>query len=279
MNIKLEKLQVADTLYGKMIFPENDAVVGKSLPLYGEWSEGENIVMSQFVEPGDTVLDIGANIGTTVISLSKRVGATGKVYAFEPQQLMSQCLNANLVLNNIKNVDVFSLAVSSETGWVLLNDQELSDAGRYGSVGISIDGTPAQAIHLNEFPTDKCSFVKIDVEGHEWNIVQGGDKFLVQHQPVVYLEAKKELDGTQKYLTWFMDNGWVCYWHFAFWYRDNNRNKVSNNIFGGTGDMNVVAVPEGSDPLENLLQIKSPQDKWDSKTYFDFYKKNNIPVV
>ena len=123
MNIKLEKLQVADTLYGKMIFPENDAVVGKRLPLYNEWSEGENIVMSQFVEPGDTVLDIGPNIGTTVMLLSKRVGATGKVYAFEAQQLMSQCLNANLVLNNIKNADVLSLAVSSETGWVLLKDQ------------------------------------------------------------------------------------------------------------------------------------------------------------
>jgi len=123
MNIKLEKLQVADTLYGKMIFPENDAVVGKRLPLYNEWSEGENIVMSQFVEPGDTVLDIGANIGTTVIVLSKRVESTGKVYAFEAQQLMSQCLNANLVLNNIKNADVLSLAVSSETGWVLLKDQ------------------------------------------------------------------------------------------------------------------------------------------------------------
>lgn len=123
MNIKLEKLQVADTLYGKMIFPENDAVVGKRLPLYNEWSEDENIGMSQFVEPGDTVLDIGANIGTTVMLLSKRVGATGKVYAFEAQQLMSQCLNANLVLNNIKNADVLSLAVSSETGWVLLKDQ------------------------------------------------------------------------------------------------------------------------------------------------------------
>ena len=72
-----------------------------------------------------------------------------------------------------------------------------------------------------------------------------------------------------------MDNGRDYYWQFALWYRDKNRNKIRDNIFRGTGDMNVVAVSEGSTPEEDLLRIKSPQDKWDSKTYFDFYKKTS----
>ena len=107
MNINLKDLIICESLYGNMIFPRNDMVVGRSLPLYGEWSEGENIVMSQFVNNGDSVIDIGANIGTTAISLSRSVGESGKVFAFEPQQIISQCLSANVLLNNIKNIEVY----------------------------------------------------------------------------------------------------------------------------------------------------------------------------
>ena len=140
MNINLKDLIICESLYGNMIFPRNDMVVGRSLPLYGEWSEGENIVMSQFVNNGDSVIDIGANIGTTAISLSRSVGESGKVFAFEPQQIISQCLSANVLLNNIKNIEVYTLAVSSKSGWVYLDTDELSMKGKYGSVSISDKG-------------------------------------------------------------------------------------------------------------------------------------------
>ena len=99
MNINLKALNICESLYGNMIFPRNDMVVGRSLPLYGEWSEGENIVMSQLVNNGDSVIDIGANIGTTTaISLSRSVGESGKVFVFEPQQIISQYLSTNVLL-------------------------------------------------------------------------------------------------------------------------------------------------------------------------------------
>ena len=140
MNINLKDLNICESLYGNMIFPRNDMVVGRSLPLYGEWSEGENIVMSQLVNNGDSVIDIGANIGTTAISLSRSVGESGKVFAFEPQQIISQCLSANVLLNNIKNIEVYTLAVSSKSGWVYLDTDELSTKGRYGSVSVADKG-------------------------------------------------------------------------------------------------------------------------------------------
>ena len=278
MNINLENLKVAETIYGKMIFPENDVVVGKSLPLYGEWSEGENIVMSQFVGPGDTVLDIGANIGTTAISLSKNVGVEGKVYAFEPQQFISQCFNANLLINNIKNVVAFSLAVSSKTRWIFINEEELASVGRYGSVSVSTDGTPVKAINLNRFPINKCSLAKIDAEGHEWSIIQGAKTFLMQHQPVVYIEAKKELEGTKKYLEWFMSNGWECYWHFAFCIEKIIEIK-SVTIFLRVLVYECGRGAKKNGLLKNLQHITSPEATWDAESYLDFYKKNNIPII
>ena len=61
--------------------------------------------------------------------------------------------------------------------------------------------------------------------------------------------------------------------------RKNNRNKVSNNIFKGIGDMNVVAVPRKNGLLKNLQHITSPEATWDAESYLDFYKKNNIPII
>jgi FkbM family methyltransferase len=279
MNINFENFQICETRYGVMIFPNNDVVVGKSLPLYGEWSEGENIVMSQFIKPGDTVIDVGANIGTTAISLSRNVGNSGKVYAFEPQQVISQCLNTNLLINNIKNVEAYTMAISSLSGWVKLDSDELNAKGMYGLVGIADKGHRVKSITLNEFEVNNCSFIKIDVEGHEWEVIKGADSFLLKHSPVVYLEAKKELIGTNNCLDWFLTNGWNCYWHFAVWFRGNNWKSNKKNIFGDTGDMNIVAVPKSKSQPKNLLKINSKDEEWDGEKYMSFYSENGIPRI
>ena len=56
--------------------------VGRSLSMYGEWSEHEVVLFSQLVSPGDTIYDVGANLGAFTIPLSKMVGEHGRVVAF-----------------------------------------------------------------------------------------------------------------------------------------------------------------------------------------------------
>ena len=53
---------IGDCIHGVMTWPVGDGVLGPCLKNYGEWSEGENIIMSQFINNGDTVIDIGANM-------------------------------------------------------------------------------------------------------------------------------------------------------------------------------------------------------------------------
>ena len=91
-----------------MTYPSNDEAIGKCLEAFGEWSEGENTIMANFISEGDNVIDVGANIGTTVLPASKKVGKKGRVIAFEPQTIIAQCLQTNLTLNNIKNVIVYN---------------------------------------------------------------------------------------------------------------------------------------------------------------------------
>ena len=277
MNIK--NFQITDTIHGTMACLKNDAVLGQWLKKYGEWSQGENIIMSNFVSKGDIVIDIGANIGTTVLSLSKQVSSEGKVLAFEPQSLMAQCLQTNLTLNDITNVVVDSAAVSNKNGWTFLNDATFSGIGRYGEAGISDTGTRIKTIKLDEVEVPKCSLIKIDVESYEWEVIQGGQKFLRKHKPVLYMEAKNNVDGTKKYLKWLFDNGWRCYWHFAFWYRKNNYKNDSNDMKPGTGDMNILAVPSKDSQPNDLLELSSYDEDWDQNKLIDFYNSNNLPMI
>lgn len=57
--------------------------IGKCFELYGQYSESEVNVLRSFIRPGDTVLDIGANIGDLTVPMSRFAGPNGKVYAIE----------------------------------------------------------------------------------------------------------------------------------------------------------------------------------------------------
>jgi len=74
--------------HGDMIFNVHDQHIGRSLDLYGEWAESELELLALFIKPGDVVVDVGANIGTHAVFFAQRAGATGLVYAFEPQRII-----------------------------------------------------------------------------------------------------------------------------------------------------------------------------------------------
>jgi tRNA A58 N-methylase Trm61 len=95
-----ELYRLAQTRDGKMLYNPRDVCIGASIERYGEFSYLEAALLVQLCSPGDTVIDVGANIGTHTVALSKRVGPQGFVYAFEPQQAVFQVLCANMALTN-----------------------------------------------------------------------------------------------------------------------------------------------------------------------------------
>tara|TARA_B100000287_G_scaffold432936_1_gene493445 strand:- start:452 stop:1306 length:855 start_codon:yes stop_codon:yes gene_type:complete len=284
LEIKLNEFKVADTCHGLMIYPSNDGAIGKCLEAFGEWSEGENIIMSNFIRKGDTVIDVGANIGTTVLPASQIVGHNGKIIAFEPQSTINQCLQTNLTLNDIKNVVVYNIALSNKDGWAKLNDNEFIESGRYGEAGISENGTDIKTMKLDDLKINSCSLIKLDIEGHEWEALKGGKAFLLKHRPVIYMEAKNSLKSTEECLKWLIGNNWKCYWHFSFWYRNNNFKKNTNtSILGevgtGVGDMNLLAIPEEREQPNYLPEITNYNEKWNQENYLSFFKENKIEII
>jgi hypothetical protein len=129
-------------------------------------------------------------------------------------------------------------------------------------------------MQLDDFELPVCSLIKVDVEGFEWPVIQGAQKQLLFHRPVLYLEAKR-ISGTVEYLCWLLANGWRCYWHFAFFYRADNFRKNPKNIFGRVGDMNILAVPTDKVQPTDLPEIKKPEEDW-GKVYAKFYEQSGI---
>src|SRR3954465_1933985 len=92
---------LTQTRHGQMLVNRHDVYIGRSLELYGEWSEGEIDLFRQVLRPGMVVADAGANIGTHTVARAQMVAPNGVVYAFEPQRIVFQTLAANVALNSL----------------------------------------------------------------------------------------------------------------------------------------------------------------------------------
>jgi FkbM family methyltransferase len=151
-----------------------------------------------YCKQGDVIYDIGANIGYHALLFALYVGADGQVFAFEPNPADNKSLRWNLSANGFTNVEVIDMAVADTTGIVsfavfaepgvhhIASDHEPADASLISVPTITLD----DFVYIRENPAP--SFVKIDVEGSELHVLQGGSQMLREYQPVVIVEVWPE---------------------------------------------------------------------------------------
>lgn len=163
----------------KMVVDLKDYVLGRILYLDGQYEADVQGLMQHMNLQGSVCLDIGANIGLHTIAMSHYVGDSGKVFAFEPEAHNFQLLRQNLRMNEADNVIALKSAVGSResTCRLSLNSSNFGDHrvstdesanGNFQEVPlITIDG------QLRELPDGAVKFIKIDVQGFEYEVMQG----------------------------------------------------------------------------------------------------------
>ena len=87
--------------------------IGKCFELYGQYSEAEVRVLRTFLRPGDTAVDVGANIGDLTVPMSGFVGDEGRIFAVESHSDTYHVLCANLALNGIRNVKALNCFIAN----------------------------------------------------------------------------------------------------------------------------------------------------------------------
>ena len=138
--------------------------------------------------PQGTVLDVGANIGNHTLYLAKFTSAR-VIHAFEPMPKSFYHLKSNVLLNRCDNVVLHNFALSDKAGSARM---EFPDPINQGMAKISNRGTEVQLLKLDDLNFEEVSLIKIDVEGHEMNVLRGGFETLQRCRPHVYVEIQDE---------------------------------------------------------------------------------------
>jgi FkbM family methyltransferase len=201
--------------------------------------EPELAVLADLVDPGDCVLDIGANIGIYTKRLSELSGHDGKVISMEPVPATFEILEANVLALKLDNVRCMNAAASDHTGLVNMEVPNYDTGWQniYRARIVDNSGGAIQAISLDEAFRDlsRLDFIKCDVEGHELSVLRGATGIIQKHHPKWLIEVGGDPDaeGTES---------WQCFQLLAaFGYRafiadgaglcPRERGKIAVNYF------------------------------------------------
>lgn len=175
------------------------------LGLYKTITQNEVNFFRAFAIPGSFCIDIGANIGDTTVPMALAVGSNGLTLAFEPNPMVFDVLKTNITLNKGKvNMVAVPNAVTDISGDFYYSSSEAS----FGNGGVSKDLDEAQkhgkfqlkekitgvnlVSYLNEhFPNEltRLTFIKIDVEGHDKDIIRSIASLIDTYRPVIVAEV------------------------------------------------------------------------------------------
>ena len=229
--------------YGRMLVNKHDIYIGRSLLLLGEFSEGEVDVFRQVVRPGGCVLEAGSNVGAHTLPLSKMVGPSGRVIAFEPQRIVFQMLCANLALNSLTNVYAFWAAAGAQPGHVLIPPIDYSQDNNFGGLGLEgrTSGERVPQMTVDSLGLPRLDLLKADVEGMEVDVLRGAEQTIDRCRPILYVENDRE-EKTEALLACIRDLGYVAYAHHPRLFVENNYFGQTANPFGNIISMNIFAV-------------------------------------
>jgi len=165
-----------------------DKGISKDLALDGVREPESTKEIKKLVKSGDVVVEAGANIGYYALMESQLVGKKGKVYAIEPSPDNVVCLKNNIRLNNNSNIEIYPLAVGDKKGNVKMN---ISSHSNLNSLIAQKNKKIIKTIDVNVTTLDVFlknkkypNFIRMDVEGYEYNIIKGMGKILKAKKPL-----------------------------------------------------------------------------------------------
>lgn len=164
----------AQTYFGCRMQCDPRDYVQSFILLFGVWEPEISLAIESALQPGDTFLDIGANVGYDALLGAMRVGPEGRVIAVEASRKTSEILKSNIDLNRLdQRISVVRVAASDRRGTLNLFEVSPSNTGaattledRGGTLLESVEALPLHEIVSDE-DARRVTVIKIDVEGAE----------------------------------------------------------------------------------------------------------------
>ena len=163
--------------------------------------------LDDWVAPGDWVIDVGANVGHYAVRLSRLVGPSGRVMAFEPVPETFEILASLISAAGAHNVSLFNIAASTEIAVAGVSlPRFASGLTNYYMASLTPGGGEFNVLTLpldSLMPPKRVSLVKIDVEGHELQALKGMQALLRRDRPRLIVEG-----GSADVATFLTDLGY-----------------------------------------------------------------------
>jgi len=191
-TMKIDVNQVNNGIYNVCVI-NDDEYIGPAITKGHEWDRWMRRDVRIHHKPGTHILDIGANIGYNTLLFSDY----GSVLSFEP--VFHELVSLNVKNNQLRYpVEVLPCALSDKKSvskiHIPSHGCESNTHINYGGTSFHHDddirgeGVDVQCEKLDDIYTGIPSFIKIDVEGHEMQVIKGARETILKHKPVILVE-------------------------------------------------------------------------------------------
>ena len=215
------------------------------------FEDAEMAFVEKLLRPGMTVLDAGAHHGLYTLLAARRVGAAGRVIAFEPSSRERKRLVGHLRLNHCKNVSVQAYALGDRRGeanlFVVAGREDWCNSLRAPQLdaGTSTERVAVERADdmLEKLGVARVDFIKLDVEGAELSVLRGARRTLTASRPVILAEVQdvrcRPWGYAAREIVDFLTRASYCWFALT---ANSNLQPISARL--KTYDANLVALPE-----------------------------------
>lgn len=238
-------VRVAKTSDYSLVYLATDIYVGGSLAACGVYSPGEGELFKKVLRQGDWALDVGAQMGVLTVPMARAVGPSGRVIAFEPQDLMYRLLVTNSLINEMWWIEPVKAAVGRERGTAKV--PRLDPQSRVNFGGLSCEtwtrGETVAILTIDSCNLPQCRLIKIDVEGMELDVLAGATETIHKYKPYLHVEADRP-HKLADLVRWLDEHGYEARWHVT--------PLTPEGQFKHFLSFNLFCVPKGSAFPEDL---------------------------
>jgi len=179
-----------------------------------DWFEKEIRYVRRFLLPGMRVIDVGASYGVYTLAMARAAAPGGSVWAFEPANGTLALLRDTVAANELKHVRVCPVALSNHDGEGFLDVRGNSELNNLVPVKTpsteQVRTATLDAQHAAHAMGD-IDFIKLDAEGEELRIIEGGQRFFSHQSPLVMFELKAGEGTNSELLPKFRELGYQIF--------------------------------------------------------------------
>jgi len=181
-----------------LIHVDTSSLIERAVFFYGSYEPHIISLLKRLLRPGFVVCDVGANVGCHTLMMAALVRDSGRVLAVEPHPDVYAKLVRNIRLNRLANVDAFRCALSSACGMSTLyafREDEMNEgisslspaSGRPPGVPITVNVRTLDEL-MGTLNHGRLDVVKVDVEGHECDVLTGATQSITRFRPHLVFE-------------------------------------------------------------------------------------------